>query len=285
MNWPDSPGRARAAAARTSVSAARACEGIAAFWSRLGRASASVALGLSSGQALATISTRTWSGSGSHQDAGRLTCGLFPWERCLYQPWVPPRGTICLIGCGDGRDLLAFAKLGYVVEGVDISSQLIAAARALLAEAGVDAPLHCADACGLALPERRFDAVIFSNFTYSLIPRARRRIDALRSLRASLARGGRVILTYNINPALGHPRGLRLARWLAHAAGNPDPPEAGDVLTTAGMYFHVFTDREIRCEAGAAGYSIEVLSAVTGRDSHDCAALLMPTAQDSSPAA
>lgn len=52
----------------------------------------------------------------------------------IYQPFIrylPDGGNILDLGCGSGRDSLAFKKLGYLVEAIDYSDELVAKAREL----------------------------------------------------------------------------------------------------------------------------------------------------------
>jgi SAM-dependent methyltransferase len=49
---------------------------------------------------------------------------------------IPPVGTICDIGCGNGRDALFFLQLGYQVQGLDASDAAITVCRERLATSG-----------------------------------------------------------------------------------------------------------------------------------------------------
>lgn len=52
----------------------------------------------------------------------------------LYQSFIrylPDRGSILDLGCGSGRDSLAFKNLGYQVEAIDYSEKLVTKAREL----------------------------------------------------------------------------------------------------------------------------------------------------------
>ena len=52
----------------------------------------------------------------------------------LYAPflrYLPEQASILDLGCGSGRDILAFKKKGYQVEAIDYSAELVKKAREL----------------------------------------------------------------------------------------------------------------------------------------------------------
>ena len=72
------------------------------------------------------------------------------WDRVSYGLWSPPEDELGLLGsvagrhvldlgCGGGHNAVALARQGAQVTGVDVSAAMIATARALAAQAGVDA--------------------------------------------------------------------------------------------------------------------------------------------------
>ena len=63
------------------------------------------------------------------------------------------------LGCGSGRHLVYFAKLGYDVCGIDVSPEAIKLSRKWLADEGLKAELHCKDMQLLPWPDNYFDAV------------------------------------------------------------------------------------------------------------------------------
>jgi ubiquinone/menaquinone biosynthesis C-methylase UbiE len=69
-------------------------------------------------------------------------------------------GTLLDVGCGTGLVTMQMAQRGYRCHGVDISQQMIELARKNAAAAGVAIPYICQDAAEMAVPLRRFDAVI-----------------------------------------------------------------------------------------------------------------------------
>ena len=64
------------------------------------------------------------------------------------------------LGCGSGRHLVYFAKLGYDVCGIDVSPEAIKLSQEWLADEGLKAELHCEDMQHLPWPDNFFDAVV-----------------------------------------------------------------------------------------------------------------------------
>jgi len=62
------------------------------------------------------------------------------------------------LGCGGGRHLVYFAKLGYEVCGIDVSPEAIRLSQKWLADEGLKAELHCSDMIRLPWPDNFFDA-------------------------------------------------------------------------------------------------------------------------------
>ncbi len=72
---------------------------------------------------------------------------------------LQPGSTILDMGCGTGRHAIEFAKRGFEVTGVDLSSGMLAVARASAAEAGVD--VSCVEENGTSyVSETLFDAAV-----------------------------------------------------------------------------------------------------------------------------
>jgi len=72
---------------------------------------------------------------------------------------LPQSSSILDIGCGTGRHSVEFARRGYSVTGVDISSGMLAEAEKAAREAGVEVEWIHADATQFK-SEKLFDAVI-----------------------------------------------------------------------------------------------------------------------------
>jgi len=64
------------------------------------------------------------------------------------------------LGCGGGRHLIYFAKLGYQVSGIDIAQEAVKLSQEWLSEENLKAELKCGDMIQLPWPDNFFDAVI-----------------------------------------------------------------------------------------------------------------------------
>jgi len=112
--------------------------------------------------------------------------------------------TILDLGCGPGRDLIAFAGLGHVAVGVEGAANLAAMART---NSGCE--VWQQDLLALDLPPARFDG-IFANAVLFHVP-GQELPRVLRQLNATLKPGG-VLFTSN-------PRGRNEEGWSGERYG------------------------------------------------------------------
>ena len=130
------------------------------------------------------------------------------------------------LGCGPGRDLLAFTELGHDATGLDGAAELVALARA-----ETDCPVLLQDFLSLDLPAAHFDGV-FANASLFHVPSsqiARVLAELAAALKPGAARGwrvdgglqpgpdrdGQVVVLFGRRPdAIG---------WAASVDGRPSP--------------------------------------------------------------
>jgi ubiquinone/menaquinone biosynthesis C-methylase UbiE len=99
------------------------------------------------------------------------------------------------IGCGTGTQAIAAwrrSQPGGSVVGVDISENMLAAARRKARRAGLDIAFHHADVAQLPFADDRFDVVTITTVMH-MVPQCRRRLG-LREASRVLRRGGRLLL-------------------------------------------------------------------------------------------
>lgn len=156
--------------------------------------------------------------------------------------WDIPRGRALDIASGKGRNAQFLARMGFEVEGIDISAAALAEAESRAREKSLRIAWRQADLQSITLPATHYDLII--NFNYlerSLVPK----------IKSALKNGGYVIFeTYLIgqetmgrpkNPAylLGHNELLELFhgfRVLLYREGKL--VEGGATALRAGIFAH-----------------------------------------------
>ena len=121
-------------------------------------------------------------------------------------------------GCGPGRDLRAFTRLGHRAIGLDGAESFVAMARA---DSGCE--VWHQDFLALDLPAERFDG-IFANASLFHVPR-QELPRVLRQLRAALKPGG---VLFSSNPRGGNDEG-----WSGQRYGSWHDYESWKVLLEA----------------------------------------------------
>ncbi len=182
--------------------------------------------------------------------------GLAPWENLAVERHFPPGGRVLVLGAGGGREVVALEQRGFAVSGFECTPTLVESGNGLLQRLGLSARLAFVPA-NEAPVVRGFDAALVGWGAYMHIPGRERRIRFLRGIRAALAPGGPLLLSFFARKVTG-----RSDRWAARLAnalrtlrgrGN-DRIEMGDRLQ--GSFDHYFTEDEIREELEASGFRL-----------------------------
>ena len=77
-------------------------------------------------------------------------------------------GPVADLGCGTGTLSVLLAGEGYDLRGVDLSAQMVRAARAKAAAAGVDVEFHQGDAAGPPVAPASVDVVLARHLLWTL---------------------------------------------------------------------------------------------------------------------
>ncbi len=99
-------------------------------------------------------------------------------------------GPILEVGCGTGGLLVAAARRGITIEGVDIASRWLVVARRRLDDHGLSVPLTAASADRLPWPDASFATVVAD----SVIEHCDDPSEALKEWRRVIRPGGRLVL-------------------------------------------------------------------------------------------
>lgn len=94
------------------------------------------------------------------------------------------------IGCGAGIDSAEFARNGAIVTSTDFTERAVKSTRELLAEAGLPADVHQADATSLPFEDNFFDCVYSFGVLHHIPPID----DALAEIKRVLKPGGQLMV-------------------------------------------------------------------------------------------
>lgn len=116
----------------------------------------------------------------------------------LIRKHVPKASSMLELGCGTGRYTREFARLGYTVQGVDLSEEMIG--EALRVPCG-GTSFSCGDMRSLRL-NRQFDAVVALFHVLSYQTSDEDVVNALTTVREHLKPNGTAILDFWYGPAV-----------------------------------------------------------------------------------
>jgi SAM-dependent methyltransferase len=223
------------------------------LFDRLRRACLHIASGITSLEQMRDGVRHRWQDFAVDDDA--IDAGLLPWEDAFATRFLRAGSRVLIVGCGTGRDVIALARLGHQVIGIDPAAPAVAAGRRALTRRQLSAELIDGFFEDRDWPAE-FDAVSFSSYTYSYIPEASRRIGALRRASAALRPGGHILLNVFLRP--DSERLAYLGGWVARLTGNDWTPGPGDSTPTLPgtehLHFeHCFDQSQLDQELTAAG--------------------------------
>jgi SAM-dependent methyltransferase len=97
------------------------------------------------------------------------------------------------LGCGFGEPLLDLCALGFDVEGLDASPDMVELCRANAASRGLTVVVHEQRMQDLAI-DRKFSSIFLAGPTFNLLPDDETALQALVRIREHLAPGGSLLL-------------------------------------------------------------------------------------------
>jgi SAM-dependent methyltransferase len=150
--------------------------------------------------------------------------------------WLKGRGarTVLDLGSGSGRHVVALARHGFAVSGIDASPEGIRATRQWLAEEGLAAALHLGSmAERLPYEDAAFDAVVSVQVIHHADLATIR--EVVQEIRRVLKEGGFLFVTV---PSLRN-QGERFEQVEPHTFIPVDGPERG-------LPHHIFTPKSLR---------------------------------------
>ncbi len=194
--------------------------------------------------------------AGFNDDAASLHGGLFDTEQRFVERHVEPGGRVLVIGSGTGRDVVALAKQGFRVTGVEPVARSVETCRQTLRSLSLDAEVHAGFIEDVELRAASFDAAMFSRFTFSYIPTAAGRVAALKNV-AHAMKPDRAIFVSFITSGKASAWLIRAGRAAGAVARADWRLERGDSFYRSSpgcvRYEHVFDDDELEAHLTVAG--------------------------------
>ncbi len=119
------------------------------------------------------------------------------WEdRSFYLDVIRERGEPVLdVGCGTGRLLLDYLRLGIDIDGVDVSADMLAICRRKAARDGLSPALYQQPMEDLDLP-RRYATIIVPSSSFQLVVDLADAVATLAGLRRHLEPGGTLVMPF-----------------------------------------------------------------------------------------
>jgi 2-polyprenyl-3-methyl-5-hydroxy-6-metoxy-1,4-benzoquinol methylase len=101
---------------------------------------------------------------------------------------LQPGSTILDVGCGTGRHSIELAKRGYIVTGLDLSSEMLSKAADAAKSAGVNVNWIRADATQFSLPGKYDGAICLCEGAFGLLSQRDDSIDQPLSILCNISR-------------------------------------------------------------------------------------------------
>lgn len=105
---------------------------------------------------------------------------------------VTPRSRILEIGCGEGGNLVPFARLGCRVTGIDLSENRIRQAHRFFLEEGFSGNFIASDIFQITQPEETFDVILI----HDVIEHISGKAHFLEHIKRFLAPGGMLFISF-----------------------------------------------------------------------------------------
>lgn len=179
--------------------------------------------------------------------------------------------TICEVGCGEGRDALHLARLGYLVTALDVSEEAILSCTKRAKEYDLSVKWKIED---LAVPCESTDNTfnwIYSVATLHMLTEAEDRLHFLRNLFAMLKCGGSLLL---VNKGDGIEEKLSNGRN-AFQLVKRTHTETGKELMVPETSFYQTKWATLEGEVTAAGFKIEKTMITENRNYGTCMTLYL----------
>jgi len=193
----------------------------------------------------------TWGGIRNRTD------GLSEAESHFVTKYLKGKKRCLVLGCGGGRELIALAKLGFEVTGIDSSRELVESAKEHARALSLNCTFEVGDVSHLPQSMEKYDALFMSALMYSLIPTRKRRIAFLKKAQTLLKDDGSFYLEFSVREGRrGDDWKFFVKKWLVRLCGGNRDLEKGDVILTGHYVHHFNKESEFLAEIEESGFRV-----------------------------
>lgn len=182
--------------------------------------------------------------------------GFWPYEKELVRDHFSGCRSVIVAAAGAGREMLALAQAGVLVDGFECNPRLVAACKEFLIQAGISGRIL--QAAPDEVPEGlgEYDAGIVGFGAFAHIVGRARRVSFLRDLKAHLRPGAPLLLSVGRRAELSqyHAWIYHLANAIRTLRRSVDAIELGDDLLDC--FSHRFVKSELQAELQDAGLNM-----------------------------
>jgi SAM-dependent methyltransferase len=132
--------------------------------------------------------------------SGRAEDGLLEWEKRVAGRYFSEPGRLLDVGCGGGREAIAFAKLGHSVTAIDINKSLIETAESKAHELGLEIKVRLCDGAQLEFDPNAFKYIVLFAQVLGNVPGHDQRVNMLRQAHNILTEDGVLIFSVHNLP-------------------------------------------------------------------------------------
>ena len=177
-------------------------------------------------------------------------------QHCREQ--LPEHGrTLLVLGAGGGREVIAFARQGYQVTGVDFSEGMLALAERAATEQGLSFQALTGEISQLSLPAQSFDIVWISRNMYSAVFTRQRRVAMLSTIHRILRKNGILVNSFLVGSTRESLKSYRLKKVIAWLTLGNRGYETGDRIVANREAIHAFSSSEaLRSECTEGGFAL-----------------------------
>ena len=182
--------------------------------------------------------------------------GFFPYEKELIRDHFGGCRSVLVAAAGGGREMIALAQTGVVVDGFDCTPRLVGRCKELLAQAGVSGRVFYSEPNTVPSGLQKYDGAIVGYGALAHIIGRPQRINFLRDLKIHLHPRGPMFLSVGRRPegSRYHDWIYQIARAIRMLRRSVEAVEPGDDLLNC--FSHRFTESELRSELQEAGFGV-----------------------------